>query len=60
LRNEARGVLDSLSELWRVQRGRVEHYGDEQGLEQAFIQPVLERLGWKLKYQTYLQGWKPD
>jgi type I restriction-modification system DNA methylase subunit len=60
LRNEARGVLDGLSELWRVQRGRVEHYGDEQGLEQAFIQPVLERLGWKLKYQTYLQGRKPD
>jgi hypothetical protein len=60
LRDEARGVLDSLSDLWRVQRGRVEHYGDEQGLEQAFIQPVLERLGWKLKYQTYLQGRKPD
>lgn len=60
LRDEARGVLDSLSELWRVQRGRVEHYGDEQGLEQAFIQPVLERLGWKLKYQTFLQGRKPD
>jgi hypothetical protein len=60
LRDEARGVLDGLSELWRVQRGRVENYGDEQGLEQAFIQPVLERLGWKLKYQTYLQGRKPD
>lgn len=60
LRDEAREVLDGLSELWRVQRGRVDHYGDEQGLEQAFIQPVLERLGWKLKYQTFLQGRKPD
>jgi hypothetical protein len=37
LRDEARDVLESMSELWRVQRGRVEHYGDEQGLEQAFI-----------------------
>ena len=60
LRDKAREVLDSLTELWRVQRGRVEHYGDEQGLEQAFIQPVFERLGWKLKYQTFLQGRKPD
>lgn len=60
LRDEARDVLENMSELWRVQRGRVEHYGDEQGLEQAFIQPVLERLGWKLKYQTFLQGRKPD
>ena len=60
LHDEAREVLDILSELWRVQRGRVEHYGDEQGLEQAFIQPVFERLGWKLKYQTFLQGRKPD
>lgn len=60
LRDEARDVLESMGELWRVQRGRVEHYGDEQGLEQAFIQPVFERLGWKLKYQTSLQGRKPD
>jgi len=60
LRDEARDVLESMSEMWRVQRGRVGHYGDEQGLEQAFIQPVFERLGWKLKYQTFLQGRKPD
>jgi type I restriction-modification system DNA methylase subunit len=29
-------------------------------LEQAFIQPVFEELGWKLKYQTFLQNRKPD
>jgi hypothetical protein len=32
LRDGVREVLDELSELWRVQRGRVEHNGDEQGL----------------------------
>lgn len=43
-----------------MQRKRVEKYGDEQGLEEAFIQPVLRALGWKLKYQTFLQGREPD
>ncbi len=59
-REQAREALDHLAEVWRVQRNRVERYGDEQGLEQGFIQPVLEQLGWKLKYQTWLQGRKPD
>ena len=56
----AREALDRLENLWRTQRGRVEQYGDEQGLEQAFIQPVLEILGWRLKYQTHLQRREPD
>jgi hypothetical protein len=60
LRGDAQHVLDQLLELWKVQRTRVASYGDEQGLEQGFIQPVLSSLGWKLKYQTYLQGRKPD
>ena len=60
LRDEAREVLDALAALWTEQRKRVEHYGDEQGLEQAFIQPVLLALGWKLKYQTHLRGRGPD
>ncbi|SRR5712692_5554740 len=60
LRDEAQHVLDQLLELWKRQRTRAGSYGDEQGLEQAFIQPVLESLGWKLKYQTFLQGRKPD
>jgi hypothetical protein len=42
LRDEARGVLDRLAELWSEQHDRVEHYGNEQGLEYAFIQPVSE------------------
>lgn len=53
-------VLESLVELWREQRNRVAHYGNEQSLEQAFIQPVLQRLGWKLIYQTHLRGRRPD
>jgi type I restriction-modification system DNA methylase subunit len=53
-------VLDCLGDLWKVQRHRVERYGDEQGLEEGFVQPVLRELGWKLKYQPFLQGRKPD
>jgi hypothetical protein len=60
LREQAREVLDELAELWKVQRNRVERYGDEQGLEEGFIQPVLRELGWKLKYQTWLKGREPD
>jgi hypothetical protein len=60
LRDEAGGVLKSLAELWKVERSRVERYGDEQGLEVGFIQPVLFALGWKLKYQTFVQGREPD
>jgi hypothetical protein len=60
LRDQARDILRRLAVLWKVQRNRVERYGDEQGLEEGFIQPVLRELGWKLKYQTYLQGREPD
>ena len=60
LREEATKVLDELGELWKVQRNRVALYGDEQGLEEAFIQPVLRELGWEIKYQTWLQGREPD
>ena len=35
-------------------------YGDEQGLEEAFIQPVLRALGWTIKYQPHLKGRDPD
>ena len=60
LRDEARTALDALADLWREQRDLGPQYGDEQGLEQAFIQPALAALGWKLKYQTFLRGDKPD
>jgi len=60
LRTEAQGVLDALLEIWAQQRDRVEHYGDEQGLEHGFIHPVLAALGWKPKYQPLLRNRKPD
>lgn len=60
MRDAAATALDALTTLWRTQRDRVQQYGDEQGLEEAFIQPVLRELGWKLKYQTYLRGREPD
>jgi len=60
LREASTEALQEITELWTVQHSRVERYGDEQGLEEAFIQPVLRALGWKLKYQTLLQGREPD
>lgn len=60
LREESTAVLTRLGAVWKTQRGRVEHYGDEQGLEEAFIQPILRELGWKLKYQAFLDGREPD
>ncbi|MHC4697495.1 MAG: DNA methyltransferase, partial [Planctomycetota bacterium] len=59
-RQHADEALTNLLDLWQVQRSRVEQYGDEAGLEQAFIQPVLQALGWKIKYQTYLDRREPD
>ncbi len=53
-------LLRCLLDLWRVERPRVELYGDEAGLEEKFIQPVFESLGWHLKYQTYLNRREPD
>ena len=41
-------------------RAGVELYGDEAGLEEKFIQPVFDILGWHLKYQTYLNRRSPD
>ena len=60
LREQAETILDRLSDLWERERDRVADYGNEAGLEHAFIQPVLETLGWRLKYQTFLRGRKPD
>jgi hypothetical protein len=60
LRDIALESLEEIAELWKTQKKRVAKYGDEQGLEEAFIQPVLRALGWKLKYQSYLQGREPD
>ena len=53
-------IIEQLSDIWRVQRDRVEHYGAENPLEHAFIQPVLSVLGWHVFYQTHLQGRGPD
>lgn len=60
LRQEANEALDVLLSVWESEHNRVEKYGDEAGLEHAFIQPVLQSLGWKLKYQTFLQSREPD
>ena len=59
LRDQAIGILRSLADLWAQQHHRVEQYS-EPGLEQAFIQPIMQVLGWKLNYQTFLRGGKPD
>ncbi len=59
-RQDAERALTNLLSLWRQERDRVTQYGDEAGLEYAFIQPIFEALGWKNKYQTYLDGRGPD
>ena len=56
----AEPALQRLTALWSEQRLRVEKYGKEAPLEQAFIQPVLEALGWKIYYQAHAKGRKPD
>lgn len=60
MESDARRSLDELRELWKRERSRVERYGDEHGLEHGFIKPAMAVLGWKLKYQPYLHGRKPD
>lgn len=52
--------LKRLLLLWRVETARVGLYGDEAGLEEKFIQPVFECLGWHMKYQAYLNRREPD
>jgi restriction-modification enzyme MmeI-like protein len=59
-RAAADDVLQRLLSLWRVQSSRVALYGDEAGLEEKFIQPVFESLGWHLKYQAFLNRREPD
>jgi hypothetical protein len=60
LRQRAQEAASRLSDIWNEQANRVERYGDEAGLEHAFIQPVFEALGWKIKYQAFLDGREPD
>ena len=60
LRAESDAALSQLTDLWQQERSRVDQYGSEASLEQAFIQPLFESLGWKLIYQTWLQGRRPD
>ena len=60
LRNDATTAAEKLIDLWEKEKNRVERYGDEAGLEEKFIQPVFEILGWSIKYQTFLQGREPD
>ena len=60
LRQRAQDTASRLIDIWNAQANRVERYGDEAGLEHAFIQPVFEALGWKIKYQAFLDGREPD
>jgi hypothetical protein len=59
LRRTAEDLIGQLGLLWKQQRERVPQYA-EANLEQAFIQPILTRLGWTFLYQTSLRGRKPD
>lgn len=58
-RKAAEDLLTHLGILWKNQRDHVEQY-TEPNLEQKFIHPILEALGWTFLYQTFLRGRKPD
>jgi hypothetical protein len=58
--SEVEEVSERLLAIWKDQAGRVEKYGKEATLEEKFIQPVLEQLGWKFFYQPSVQGREPD
>jgi hypothetical protein len=60
VREQASKAAQELIALWKVEKSRVEKYGNEAGLEEKFIQPIFKALGWHLKYQTLLQGREPD
>lgn len=59
-RPAALDALKRLQAVWRAEAQRVALYGDEAGLEEKFIQPVFECLGWHLKYQAFLNRREPD
>lgn len=59
-RAQARECLNVIADLWREQESLVAKYGAEASLEEAWIQPVLEALGWPLIYQTLVKNRKPD
>ncbi len=58
--SEAVEFTSFLFDFWKIQKSRVAKYGSEATLEQAFIQPIFDKMGWTLKYQTHLDGRKPD
>ena len=60
LKETAKQAAAKLIALWGKEKHRVARYGDEAGLEEKFIQPVFEILGWSIKYQAFLQGREPD
>ncbi|HUT23142.1 MAG TPA: hypothetical protein VM492_02240, partial [Sumerlaeia bacterium] len=60
LEKGAERALESISSVWALEKKRVGKYENEQSLEYALIQPVLESLGWKIIYQTFLRARKPD
>ncbi len=59
-RRDSDAALSRVTELWRQEGDLLKQYGREAALEQAFIQPMFEALGWKLYYQAPLQGRTPD
>jgi hypothetical protein len=59
-REDAGKTLGRMGQVWKKEAALVGHDGDEQGLEQKFIQPVLDMLGWEYMYQALLQNREPD
>lgn len=56
----AYAALERMAELWSREGAHVALYGKEAQLERAFIQPVLQILGWEMYYRCKLRGREPD
>lgn len=60
VRADAEKALKRIAKIWKEQKSLVAHYDSEASLEHAFIQPIFAELDWKIVYQTFLRGRKPD
>ncbi len=60
LRDAAVDALESIRELWGTQESRVELYDSEAALEDEWIKPIFQALGWEYIPQASIDRRTPD
>jgi len=60
VRQRAESALDQLAAVWATVRPQVEHFTSEAELEDEFVRPALDALGWSYLIQRPLRHRKPD